>query len=287
MGSMNDVMSQERFNKYVVEAAKASDNTEGFGLSGCDPSQRHWWAAYTRQSLREQAENDRIGEYLLTCSKIAKERGVMVLQRYVIYDNATSEHLERSGMMELRKELIANRRISGVIIPTLGRLSMDDHHRLAFEKECAHYEVQVVYGDAPGGMDIGSMFARAGIAMSNMVRVDTNRKSALAGNIARVLAGKVPSHRAPYGYHYRREAEIDQLGKKIQALFRARLFYPVCGKTMSVMRKKTGRIYYHCREHYKKWKKDPCPYNRFVPQAWDQEIWQEIQEMLKDDIWVE
>ncbi len=76
-------------------------------------------------------------------------------------------------------------------------------------------------------------------------------------------------------------------GKKIQALFRARLFCPICGKPMSVMRRKSSRIYYYCRTRYSKWLKDPCPYNRFVPATWDNEIWQEICDMLKNDMWIE
>ncbi len=178
MTTTNEVMSQERIDRYITEAAKASDYEEGFGLRGCDLSQRHWWAVYTRQSLREQAENDRLVEYLLTCSKLAKQSGVMVPREYIIYDNATSEHLERPGMIRLRSELITKRLISGVIIPTLGRFSMDDHHHLTFEKECYYYGVQFVYGDAPGGMDIGSLFARSGISLGNFVRVDANRKKA-------------------------------------------------------------------------------------------------------------
>jgi len=441
MTTKNEVMSQERLYGYITEAAKASDYEDGFGLRDCDLSQRHWWAVYTRQSLREQAENDRLSEYLLTCSKLAKQSGVLVPIEYIIYDNATSEHLDRPGMIYLRTGLIRNRIISGTIIPTLGRLSMDDHHRQTFEKECYYYGVQFIYGDAPSGMDIGSMFARSGIALSNLVRVDTNRKSALGGNIGRILAGKVPSQRAQYGYHYRRDAEIDQRGKtrvlsawweinevtengelvwgspawvvrqifiwigleertqywvtmelnklhqnwpelflplygdrwlpkmvgdivareaytgkayynknkrvpnpnkplgdltmqirktltrpkpdgdrvqfevpaltmfelwqrannalrergrgrgkqgkKIQALFRARLLCPICGKPMAVMRRRNSRIYYYCRARYSKWLKDPCPYNRFVPATWDNEIWQEICEMLKNDLWIE
>ena len=441
MTNTAEVMSQERIDGYIAGAANASDYKEGFGIEGCDLSQRQWWGVYTRQSLREQAENDRLGEYLLTCSKLAKQLGVIVPREYIIYDNATSEHLERPGIIRLRTELINNRLISGVIIPTLGRFSMDDHHRMTFEKECCHYGVEFVYGDAPSGMDIGSLFARSGISLGNYVRVDANRKSALAGNIGRVLAGKVPSQRAQYGYHYRRDAEIDQRGKtrilkawweineaaedgelvwgssawvvnqifiwialeertqywvttelnelhrkwpqlflplygeqwspkmvgdivareaytgkayynknqrvanpnkplgdltmqikrtltrpklesdrvqfevpalttyelwqkanstlrergrgrgkqgkKIHALFRARLFCPICGKPMAVMRRRNSRIYYYCRERYSKWLKDPCPYSSFVPGTWDNEIWQEICEMLKNDLWIE
>ncbi len=76
-------------------------------------------------------------------------------------------------------------------------------------------------------------------------------------------------------------------GKKIQALFRARLFCPICGKPMAVMRRRNSRIYYYCRARYSKWLKDPCPYSRFVPATWDNEIWQEICEMLKNDLWIE
>ena len=54
-------------------------------------------------------------------------------------------------------------------------------------------------------------------AQANWLRVQSNRNNALGGNIARVLSGKVPSGKAPYGYNYRRKADIDQRGRtKIQ-----------------------------------------------------------------------
>jgi len=441
MVTMTEVMSQERLNRYIKEAAKSAAYEDGFGIKVCDLSQGNWGAVYTRQSLREQADNDRLGEYFLTCAKLAKQVGVIIPEEYIIYDNATSEHLERPGMIRLRTELISKRLISSVFIPTLGRLSMDDHHRQTFEKECQYYGVNFVYGDAPSGMDIGSQFARAGLSLGNLVRVKTNRDSALAGNIGRILAGKVPSQRAQYGYNYRREAEIDQRGrtrilkawweinevtedgelilgspalvvhqifiwigregrtqywvtaelnkihsespqlfkplygerwfpkmvgeivareaytgkayynkthrvpnpnkplgdltmqikrtlthskpesdrvafevpaltthelwesankalrergrgrgkqgKKIQALYRGRMICPICGKPMAVMRRRTRRVYYYCRSRYCKWLKDPCPYSSFVPGTWDEEIWQEICELFKNDLWIE
>ena len=190
-----EVMSKERLDGYILEAAKAASYEEGFGVTGCDLSLRHWWAAYARQSLREQAENDRLAEYLLTCAKLAKQADVIIPREYIIYDVHSSEDLGRPGMGRLRTELMPRRRISGVIIPTLGRLSMDDYHRQAFEKECQYYGIRFIYGDAPSGTDIGSMFARSGISLGNYLRVKTNRESA--------LAGKVPSQKASYGYDYR------------------------------------------------------------------------------------
>jgi len=143
-----EVMSKERLDGYILEVAKAAAYEQGFGVAGCDLSLRHWWAAYARQSLREQAENDRLAEYLLTCAKLAKQADVIIPREYIIYDVHSSEDLGRPGM---------------------GR----------------------------------SMFARSGISLGNYLRVKTNRESALAGNISRILAGKVPSQKASYGYDYR------------------------------------------------------------------------------------
>jgi hypothetical protein len=198
-----EFMSKERLDRYILEAAKAAAYEQGFGVAGCDLNLRHWWAGYARQSSREQAENDRLAEYLLTCAKLAKQADVIIPREYVIYDVHTSEDLDRPGIGWLRTELMPRRRVSGIIIPTLGRLSMDDYHRQAFEKECQYYGIRFIYGDAPSGTDIGSMFARSGISLGNYLRVKTNRESALAGNISRILAGKVPSQRAAYGYVYR------------------------------------------------------------------------------------
>ncbi len=125
----DEVMPQERLDRYIEEAAKAAGYEEGFGVRGCDLSRKHWWAVYTRQSLREQAENDRVADYLLTCVRLAKQLGVVVPIEYIIYDADSSEHLGRPGITRVRRELVAGQRIAGVIIPALGRLSMDNLHR--------------------------------------------------------------------------------------------------------------------------------------------------------------
>ncbi len=431
-----EVMSQERFEGFINEAARAAGYEEGFGVRGCDLSRKEWWVAYTRQSSKEQADNDRLAEYLFTCARLAKQKGVVVPREYILYDTVTSEHLDRPHMKQLRGNLIAGRRISGVIVPFQGRLSANALHQLTFETESDYYKVEIVYGDAPGGKDWASQTTRLIQAQANALRVKTNRDNALAGNISRVLAGKVPSHRAPYGYTYHTEKifeprsgrarvlkawwEINEIGpddeliwgspawvvtqmftwtgdesrtaywvasklnvlkipppdrvlwapktviqivhrkcytgeaeynvngrvpnpnrplgdltlgirktllspkpkeervtfevlpltttelwkkanenitergrgrgkqgKTIQALFRTRMYCPRCGKPMSVLRGKRGEVFYYCRAHYCPWIKDPCRYNRFVPGTWDDEIWDELDVMLKDDAWME
>jgi len=203
------VMSQERLDRYIDEAAKAAGYAEGFGVRGCEASSSTFWAAYTRQSLKEQAENDRLAEYFLTCARLARQSGVVVPRENVIYDADSSEDFNRPGMIRLRSELIAGRRIAGVIIPAQGRLSMDPLHQLTFEKECDYYSIRVIYGDAPGGNDWASQTTRLIQAQANALRVKCNRDNALGGNITRVLAGKVPAQKAPYGYIYRAEKTIE------------------------------------------------------------------------------
>ena len=117
-----EVMSKGRLDRYILEAARAADYEEGLGVIGCDLTKPGWWAAYTRQSSREQAENDRLAEYLLTCAKLAKQAGVIIPREYIIYDVHSSEDLGRLGMGWLRTELMPRRRVSGIVIPTLGRL---------------------------------------------------------------------------------------------------------------------------------------------------------------------
>ncbi|MFA4837554.1 MAG: recombinase family protein, partial [Dehalococcoidia bacterium] len=218
MASETSVMPEERLNQYVREAAKAAGYEEGFGVEGCDLSLTCWWVAYARQSSKEQAENDRLGEYLLTCAKMAKREQVMVPREYVLYDSVTSEHLDRPQIKYLRNNLMRERHISGVLIPTQGRLSADTHHQLTFEKEARHYEVRLLYGDAPSGDDWGSQTTRLIQAQANALRVKTNRDNVLAGNIGRVLSGKVPAQRAPYGYVYKAEKAIEPRSGRAKVL---------------------------------------------------------------------
>ena len=208
-----DQASQGELGDLVKVAAEAAGYEEGFGVEGCDLTKASWWAAYIRQSLEEQAQNNRIPEYLLTCARMAKDQGVVVPREYILVDHESSEYLDRKHMTYLRKEVIAKRRIAGVIFTHQGRLSADPLHQLYFERECAYYGVKFLFGDAPGGTDWASTAGRQLMAQANWLRVKTNRESARAGNIGRVLKGMVPASRAAYGYRYCRDAEITTDGR--------------------------------------------------------------------------
>jgi hypothetical protein len=86
-----------------------------------------------------------------------------------------------------------------------------------------------------------------------------------------------------------RERGRGKQGKVILALLRSRVYCPRCGKPMAVKRQKeSGQgFYYYCRAHSCYWIKDPCPYNHYVPGGWDNEIWEDIGGLLKDDSWIE
>ena len=210
MVSQIEIISEERVNNYIKEAARLAGYEEGFGVTGCDLTKRDWWVAYNRQSTREQSENDRLGEYFLTCAKLAKEYGAIVPREYVIYDARSSENFDRPGMKYLRHDLITGRKISGVIVPFQGRLSADPLHQITLERECIHYGVKLVCGDSPTGNDWGSQTTRLIQAQANSLRVKSNRDNVLAGNISRVMNGKVPCHRVPYGYTMIADKVIDQ-----------------------------------------------------------------------------
>ena len=127
-----ETMSRERLDRYIMEAARTARYEEGFGVMGCDLGLRTWWVAYERQSTKEQAENDRLSEYLLSSARLAKQRGVIIPREYVIYDAESSEDLNRPGMRRLREELIPGRHIAGIIVPFQGRLSADPLHQMTF-----------------------------------------------------------------------------------------------------------------------------------------------------------
>lgn len=171
----------------------SSASEDGFGITGCDISKSDWWAAYARQSTREQSENDRLGEYLLSCTRLAKQHGAIIPREYIIYDARSSEDMDRPGIKMLRSELIAKRRIEGIVIPFQGRLSSGPLHQLTFEKECEYYGLKVIYGDAPPVM-IGVVRRPGSFRLRQMLcESNVNRDNALGGSIARVMAGKVPA----------------------------------------------------------------------------------------------
>jgi hypothetical protein len=208
-----EVMSREQLDHYIEEAAKVVGYEHGFGVQGCDLTKSIWWAAYTRQSLEEQAKNNRVPEYLLTCARLAKEKGVVVPSEYIVIDHESSDYLDRKHMLFVRKELIEKRRIKGIIIPEQGRLSGNSLHQQIFEAECGYYGVEFLFGDAPSGTDWASAAARQLMAHANQLRLQTTHKAARGGNIGRVLKGMVPAHRAAYGYRYRRDAEVTPDGR--------------------------------------------------------------------------
>jgi hypothetical protein len=213
MFQTKEVISREQLDRYIEEAAKVAAYQEGFGVKGCDLTKPIWWAAYVRQSLEDQAKNNRVPEYLLTCARLTKEKGVVVPIEYIVVDHESSDYLDRKHMLFLRKELIEKRRVKGVIIPEQGRLSGNSLHQQIFEAECNYYGVEFLFGDAPSGTDWASAAARQLMAHANQLRLQTTHKAARGGNIGRVLKGMVPAHRAAYGYRYRREAEVTPDGR--------------------------------------------------------------------------
>ena len=223
MNVPTDAMTQERLDSYIDAAAKAAAYTEGFGVRGCDlVGRKDWSAVYIRQSLEEQAKNDRLAEYLFTCAKLAKQKGCVIPRDYILYDIGTSENMNRPRLIRLRQELILPRQIAGVIIPTQGRLTDASTHQGIFDDQCEYYGVEVIYGDAPSGNDWASKKSRSDYAFANALRVKTNQDSALAGQISRVLAGKVPalraSLRASYGYYYRTVKQEDPRSRRTMVL---------------------------------------------------------------------
>ncbi len=121
----------------------------------------------------------------------------------------TGEHLERPKMIFLRN-LMAGRRIAGIIFPALDRLSREPLHQQIFELEAAHYGVQLQYSDAPSGNDPGSQFARTILAHAAKLVKIANRKNNRGGNIGRVVNKNVPAGKTPYGYRYK--AKYEDLG---------------------------------------------------------------------------
>jgi len=207
------ILTVERFDGLIDRVAKEAKYEEGFGVKGCDLTQFHWWAAYARQSWEEQANNNRLPEYLLTCAREAKKLGVVVPREYVLYDTVTGEHLERPDMMRLRK-LVAKRSISGVIFPALDRLCREPLHQQIFGVEAAHYVIRIHYADVPSGNDPNSQFTRTILAHAAKLVKLANRRNNRSGNIGRVVSGNAPAGKPSYGYTYRAEYQGLEHGKR-------------------------------------------------------------------------
>ncbi len=156
-------ITKDKLDDYIIEAAKAAGYENGFGIQGCDLSKPIWWAAYCRQSLDQQAHNNRLPEYLLTLAKMAREQGVVVPREYVFYDHESGEHLDRPAMLFLRHELVEKQKEVGILFADLHCLSREPAPQQVFERVCEILGVKLIFGDAPSGMDVGSQFARSAI----------------------------------------------------------------------------------------------------------------------------
>ncbi len=215
MSPVKEIICKEEFKNYIRAAAKSVGYEEGFGITGCDLNATGWWAAYARQSLEEQAQNNRLPEYLRTCAQEAKKLGVVVPTEYILYDAVTGEHLERLAMIHLRRSLVPEKKIAGVIFPALDRLSREPIQIGIFEFELDHFNVRYHYADAPNGSDPMSQMVRQNLAHAAKFVKLANRKNNTGGNVGRVLKGLVPAHRAAYGYLYRADREIGPNGRVI------------------------------------------------------------------------
>ena len=203
--SIQDIEFENDIDQWIEVAAKSVGYENGFGLRGCDLSQTHWWAAYIRQSTEEQKSNSRLPEYLRTCASEAKKLGLLIPREYILYDAMSGEHLERPGIIYLRRELAPGRRIAGVVFPALDRLSREPAHIAIFEFEMEYVGVRCHYADAPNGSDPMSQMMRQALAHAAKYVKIANRKNNRAENIGRALKGIVPAHKPSYGYIYRSE----------------------------------------------------------------------------------
>jgi site-specific DNA recombinase len=212
------VISQKEFDTLIEKAAAEAGYSEGFGVRYCDLAKSHWWASYVRQSSEEQAKNNRLPDYLLTCAREARKLGGIVPREYIFYDTVTGEHLQRPDMIRLR-QLMAARRITGCIFPLLERLSRETIHIGIFEFEAEYVRVKVHYGDAPSGTDPMSQMVRMAIASAAKFVKLANRENNRGGNIGRAVSGNVPAGKTSYGYTYC--AEYQELGHGKRKLIRA------------------------------------------------------------------
>ena len=129
----DNLRTHEALEAAIVSVANLAEFADCFGVRGCDLSKPGLWGVYTRQSLEEQSRNNRLAEYLLTCAREAKRLGVVVPYELILYDTVSGEHLERPEMIRLRRHLLPERRISGIILPALDRLSREPIHIGIFE----------------------------------------------------------------------------------------------------------------------------------------------------------
>jgi hypothetical protein len=99
------------------------------------------------------SRDNRIPEYLLSCAQAAMQLDVRVPLEYIWYDAETSEHMDRPVLLDIRRSYItgaaSTRRIAGLIMPTLDRLSCVPSHIEEFERRCEHVGVRYFYCNLP------------------------------------------------------------------------------------------------------------------------------------------
>jgi|SRR5579859_457003 len=195
-------LTREEFEEQIEAVRRARpDVAQHFGVRGLNLKTDHW-SVYIRQSLKEQSRNNRVAEYLLSAALEAFKLNVVVPIEYILYDHETGEHMERPVFLMIRQELIAKRRIAGIISPKLDRLSRIPSHIADFERRCEHVRVIYWFGDVPNGTDPISKSLRQSIAIGAQFVLHANRENARSGSIGRIIKGGVPAGRAAFGYVY-------------------------------------------------------------------------------------
>lgn len=173
-----------------------------FGLEECDLSKNHYWGSYQRQSREEQAQNNRITDYLLTSALLSVKLNVEIPLEYIWFDTDGSDHLQRKVMIEIRQTYIQKRRIAGIIIPKLDRLSRINTHVAEFERRCEHVGVLYHYGDVPSGIGMVDKILRQNIALMAQWTLIAIRENVLAGLRSWVEHGNAPFGRVAIGYNF-------------------------------------------------------------------------------------
>jgi site-specific DNA recombinase len=164
-------------------------------------------ATYARVSLDKQKDNFSLPSQRRAMLKLAQEKGYRVPAEYEFIDDGfLSGEMDRPAFTRMR-EAVRSGLVKAVICYDLDRLVRGLALQMLIEEECEKHGVALEFVMLPSDQSAeGKMLRQMKGVFSEYEKAKIKERT-MRGRREKLLAGHVPSGRAPYGYRYEGKKE--------------------------------------------------------------------------------